>query len=127
MYLTPMATAFHILSAGYDHQLMQTRSMLLRHAGFMVDEAHDLMGVLGCVKSDSFDALVICHTIPENEQRWIISLVRRVRGLLPIICIRATVYGSAQEGCSVSTNEPGEFLAAIGKAIQHPRELRSPC
>jgi DNA-binding NtrC family response regulator len=125
MYLTSMATAFHILSVGYDPQLMQTRSMLLRRAGFVVDEGYNLRSVLGCVKSDSIDALVLCHTIPENEQRWLISAVRKVRRLLPIICVRASVYDSPQEGCVVSTNEPREFLAAIGKAIQHPLEPRS--
>jgi DNA-binding response OmpR family regulator len=120
-----MATAFRILSAGYDHQLMQTRSMLLRHAGFVVDEAYNLKGVLGCVKSDSIDAVVLCHTIPKNEQRWLITSVRKVRRLLPIICVRASAYDSGQEGCLVSTNEPAEFLAAIGKAVQHPLEPTS--
>jgi len=119
-----MATAFHILSAGYDHHLLQSRSMLLRHAGFVVDEAHHLMGVLGCVKSDSIDALVLCHTIPENEQRWLISSVRKVRQLLPIICIKCSVYESPQEGCTTATNEPFDLLTVIQKAIQTPAPQR---
>jgi DNA-binding response OmpR family regulator len=100
-----MATP-HIISAGYNLTLMKSRSMLLRHAGFVVDEAYNLMGVLGLVKSDSVDAIVLCHTMPGNEQCWLISFVRKVRRLLPIICIKGGDYGSPTEGCVITANEP---------------------
>ena len=83
--------AFRILSAGYDHELIQSRSLLLRQAGFVVDEAYSPLGILGLVKSASVDAVVICHTIPGNEQRWLISSVRKVHRLLPVICIKASI------------------------------------
>lgn len=112
--------AFHILSAGYDRELMQTRSMLLRHAGFVVDEAYTLAGVLSLVTSDSIDAVLLCHTIPRNECRWLISSIRDVRRLLPIICIKAGIYDSPQDECLITTNEPADLLAVLGRATQTP-------
>lgn len=113
-------TAFRIVSAGYDHDLMHTRSMVLRQAGFVVDEAYSPLGVLGLVKSDSIDAVLLCHTIPKDEQRWLIVSIRKARLLLPIISIKASVYDSAQDGCFIATNEPVDLLGVLRRAIQPP-------
>ena len=111
----------HILSAGYDHLLMQSRSMLLRHAGFVVDEAYNPLGILGVIKTDSVDAVILCHTIPQGEQRWLISSMRKERRLLPIICIKESAFDSPQDGCLIASNEPEDLLAAIRSAIQRPQ------
>ena len=114
-------TALHLVSAGYDPHLMQTRSLVLRHAGFVVDEAYNLLGVLGVIKTDSVDAVVLCHTIPKDEQQWLILSIRQVYRLLPIISIEASIYDSPQEDCLRSTNEPDYLLATIGKAVHRPQ------
>jgi DNA-binding response OmpR family regulator len=110
----------HIISAGYDPTLMKSRSMLLRHAGFVVDEAFNIMGVLGLVKADSVDAVVLCHTIPGREQRWLISSVRKVHRSLPIICIKGNDYDSPTEDCLITANEPVDLLEVIRSAIRSP-------
>ena len=95
--------------------------MLLRHAGFVVDEAYNPLGILGVVKADSVDAVILCHTIPGDEQQWLISAMRKARRLLPIICIKANAYDSPQEDCLISTTEPDDLLGAIRDAIQYPQ------
>ena len=99
---------------------MQTRCLVLRQAGFIVDEAYSLLGIVGGIKSDSIDAVLLCHTIPRNEQRWVISSIRNARRLLPIICIKESAYDSQQDGCLSSTNEPDDLLAAVQEAIRQP-------
>jgi DNA-binding response OmpR family regulator len=115
-----MATV-HIVSAGYDHHLMQSRSMMLRHAGFIVDEAYNPLAILGVIQTDSVDAVVLCHTIPENEQRVLIASMREVCRLLPIISIQGSIYDTPVEDCFTSTKEPEYLLAIIRKAIHHPK------
>jgi hypothetical protein len=118
---TLLMAAVHIVSAGYDSHLMQTRSLVLRHSGFVVDEAYNPWGVLGVIKAGSVDAVVLCHTIPKDEQRRLILSIRKLRCLLPIISIEASIYDSPQEDCLRSTNEPDYLLATIGKAIHRPQ------
>lgn len=77
----------HLLSVGYDKALIYTRTLVLRGAGFHVDEAFNLKNALTLVESDSIDVLILCHTLSKEEQRQLISAVRKLRGLLPIICI----------------------------------------
>jgi len=99
--------------------------MVLRQAGFVVDEAYSPLGILGLVKSDSVDAVLLCHTIPRDEQRWLIVSIRKVCLLLPIVSIKASLYESPQDGCLIATNEPGDLLGVLQRAIR-PRAFRSP-
>src|SRR5262249_19158531 len=90
MILTPMAQSCHILSLGYDRSLLASRTMVMQSAGFTVDEAYSVADVLRLVCDDSVEILVICHTVPLNEQEQLIPALREVRELLPVICIAAS-------------------------------------
>ncbi|HKD83001.1 MAG TPA: hypothetical protein VKH81_25150 [Candidatus Angelobacter sp.] len=107
----------HILSVGLDQFLMRSRSGLLRQAGFVVDEAYNLNAALAVVACDLVDILVLCHTIPRNEQRWLISQVRNERWLIPIICIHMRDYELAENGCVRVSNDPVELLDAVRAAV----------
>lgn len=110
----------HLLSVGYDPPLLRTRSFILRQAGFTVDEAYNLNGALGLVKSDSIDAVLLCHTVSQDKQRSFISAVRRARRLLPIICIRAHDHDVHQQDCVSVGSDPVELLEAVKSAASHP-------
>jgi len=103
----------HLLSVGYDPVLMQTRSLLLRQAGFTVDEAYNLNGAFARVKSDSIDAVLLCHTVPQDEQRSFISAARQLRRMLPIICIQAHDHDVHQHNCLSVGSDPAQLLEAI--------------
>jgi len=107
-------------------------SLVLRQAGFTVDEAYNLNSALGLLMSDSIDAVLLCHTIPKDKQRSFISAAHRERRLLPIICIKAQDHEGQQQDCVSVGSDPDELLEAskIGccphahqRAI--PREPRS--
>jgi DNA-binding response OmpR family regulator len=78
-----------ILSIGHDHHLLSLRSMLLRRAGFDVIEAYSTSDALRLAQSDAVDLTLVCHTLPKQEQRGIISAIRKYRRLMPILCIIA--------------------------------------
>ena len=79
----------HILSVGKDPALMSSRTMLLLKAGYAVQEAFTLDKAKVLVHSDSIDVTLLCHTVPERDQRLLIYLAREEKRLMPILCIRS--------------------------------------
>lgn len=114
-----MARNFHVLSFGYDRSLMATRSLLLRDSGYVVQEAFSRQQALAQASSDLVDVLLICHTVPENESKALVSAVRKQRLMIPILCIGETDYSDPfKEGCTVIASTPQELLAAVHSAAK---------
>jgi DNA-binding response OmpR family regulator len=109
-----------ILSMGDDPHLMTVRTLLLRSAGYVVDEAYERGAALGRAQCDSVDALLICHTVPKFERRWLIANVREKRKLMPILCLTLWIHESKDEGCISVESDPEELLNALRLAIKLP-------
>lgn len=108
----------HLLSVGYDKHLMHTRGMVLRKAGFIVDETFNVKAALALVRSDSIDGMILCHTVPKAEQRWLIAGVREIRKLLPIVYVSDLEVFKPEEGCIGTTNDPSQLVRVVMNAIQ---------
>ena len=102
-----------VLTVGYETQLLETRSMVLRHAGYAVKEARILSAALREIESDHVDILVLCNTIPPTERRWFAKEVLNRRRLLPVICIKAHSYEQNVPGCVAVENDPDSLLKAL--------------
>jgi len=120
-----MARVVQVLSVGYDRNLMLSRSLLLRNSGYEVMEAHSRHQALALVRSAEIDVLLICHTVPENEQRALVSAVRKQRLLIRILCMSESDFLPAPiEGSTIVSNAPAELLAAIHLAANGRRAVR---
>jgi DNA-binding NtrC family response regulator len=108
-----MAHATHILSFGYDPILLPLRSMVLRRSGYVVEEAYSVAEAFRAVQSDVIDLLLICHTVPANEQNQLIASIRSVRRLLPVLCVTNQEFAHSTENCFAVTNSPMELLDAV--------------
>jgi DNA-binding response OmpR family regulator len=106
---------------GYDSDLMIVRTLILRRAGYMVEEVHEGTAALSGAQCDSVDALLICHTVPESETRWLITNVREKRKLMPILCLTLEIHELSNDGCIGVENRPEELLNALRRAIELPR------
>lgn len=113
-----MMAVCHLLSVGYDKSLMHSRTLVLRQAGFIVNEAFNLQSALSLVKSDSIDVMILCHTIFRQQQTRLISAVRKVREMLPIVCIECADYELSLEGCINAHKDPNEFLNIVKHAAR---------
>lgn len=111
-------SAPHLLCVGYDQTVTHSRAMVLRHAGFIVDEAYSLNGVLGLVKSDLVDVLLLCHTLSKGEQRRLIAEVREERRMLPIIYIKLQDHELPHAGCIGAGNDPADLVDAVRSALR---------
>jgi DNA-binding response OmpR family regulator len=89
-----MTTPPHILSVGKNPTLMSSRSLILRNAGYLVDEAYSVDKAINLVEADAIDAVLICHTVSRNDQQALISTVRKKRRLMPVLCVRSYAYES---------------------------------
>ncbi|HZU42786.1 MAG TPA: hypothetical protein VE994_08950 [Terriglobales bacterium] len=85
-----------VLSISYDVVLLNTRSMILRQEGYAVQSAQTLQDAVELSQRTRFDAAIIGHSIPEEDQRrmaeevrtncdgvWVIALTRREGEQLP--------------------------------------------
>jgi hypothetical protein len=112
-----------ILSMGGDPYLMTVRTLLLRSAGYVVDEAYERGAALSRAQCDSVDALLICHTVPKSERRWLIVNIREKRKLMPILCLTLGIHEVPDEGCISVESYPEELLNALRLAIKLPGGL----
>jgi DNA-binding response OmpR family regulator len=110
----------HVLSVGYDRELIHVRSLVLRSAGFVVDEAHNLQGALCLVQLDSMEVLLLCHTVPRVERGYFIADVREMKPSLPIVCIKAHPHELRVPGCLSVENDPVALLKCLKLAIEFP-------
>lgn len=107
----------NILSVGSDLSLMSSRSLILRAAGYRVEEAYTVDKAINLVAEDFIDAMLICHTVARNDQQTLISAARKKRSLLPILCIRSYHYESPPRTCVAIDNDPELLLNAVRKAL----------
>ncbi len=110
-----------ILSMGCDRNLMIARTLLLKNAGYVVDEAYKRVAALSRAQCDSVDVLLICHTVPKSQRRWLIVNVREKRRFLPILGLTPGINELPDDGCIGVQNDPEELLNALKLAITFPR------
>jgi len=115
-----MTSPAHILSVGRDPALMYSRTLLLRNAGYSVQEALTLDKAKDLVYSDSIDVTLLCHTLPESDQRLLIFLIRQKRRLMPILWIRSYEHQSAPRTCIAVDNAPEALLQCLQSVMQSP-------
>jgi DNA-binding NtrC family response regulator len=110
----------HILSVGNDPSLMSSRSLVLRAAGYVVKEAYTVDKAINLAAADLIDAILICHTIPKDDKKLLISAVREKRNLMPVLCIRSSDYETPPRTCTPVDNEPEVLLNTLRLATTPP-------
>lgn len=107
----------YILSVGKNPSLMSSRSLLLRAAGYRVEEAYTVDKAVNLVEEDFIDAMLLCHTISRDDKQVLISTVRRKRPSMPVLCLRSYAYESVPRTCIAVDNDPEEMLNALRNAV----------
>lgn len=115
-----MTVPLHILSFGRDPTLMSSRTLLLLNAGYAVEEAYTLEKAIELVDSHSIDLALICHTASQRDQQVFISVVRKKRRPMPVLCIRSYAYESAPRACTPVDNDPEVLLHCVKSLVPTP-------
>jgi hypothetical protein len=106
-----------ILSLGYEPVLMAVRALLLRQAGYQVQNTFSRERVMRHLGGGEFHLLIICHTVPADEQSSLIASVRRLRPGLRIVCLSPLPAPSMRHGCAVAAATAPEFIEDIEQVL----------
>ncbi|MCU1253932.1 MAG: hypothetical protein JWM83_231 [Candidatus Angelobacter sp.] len=107
-----------LLSFGYDRVMLLTRSMVLRNAGYSVEEVCRWHDAWTRAQADAIDAVLLCHTVPAREQELLLAAIRAKRRLMPVFCvIHQIVLGTCAEGCIPLDSAPEELLFGLQSAL----------
>jgi DNA-binding response OmpR family regulator len=111
-----------LLSFGYDKMMLLTRSMVLRTAGYKVEEVSHWHDAFSRAQADVIDAMVLCHTVPLREQESLLTAIRAIRRLLPVFCVvHQVVLDTCIEGCIAIDSDPEELLSGLQSALRQVR------
>jgi CheY-like chemotaxis protein len=115
--LMPDKKQFRILSFGYEPVLMTVRALLLRKAGYRVQNTFSRESVMRHLDSGEFHLVIICHTVPSDEQNSLIASIRRLRPGLRVVCLSPLPAPSRRGACAVAATTAPEFLDDIEQAL----------
>ena len=99
---------FRILSFGRDSSLLESRATVLSSAGYEVTSVRALPDLVRELDMEYSDAIVLCHSLTENETHAALLLVKSAGRDTPVIHI-----------CTGSPDPIFEFVFRSG----HPEEL----
>jgi DNA-binding response OmpR family regulator len=103
-----------IVHVGQDRFLIKMRSIILRQAGFVVDEAYTMRAARAL--SGLVDVVLICHTLPRKDREQLALAVREKALSVPVVCICSYPFEDTPDGCMSVGNAPREILAAMAAA-----------
>ena len=115
------AMANRILSISYDGPLLVTRQMLLQAYGYEVTSAEGFAEALEhCDGEETFDLVIMGHSIPFKDKRQIINQIRKRRAIPVLALLRPGESPLAEASESVEPNDPRLLVAAVKRLIGTP-------
>ena len=110
-----------ILSIGIDSDLLSTRNLVLRKAGYSVAGATDLHRAMDLLRRVWFDMVILCHAIPKEKREQAVEAIKQVQPRANVIALRA---GGEQldahvDGVVDSFN-PEHLLESIAEILTQP-------
>lgn len=112
--------SFRILSFGHDSALLESRAVLLASAGYEVTSVAALSDLIREFDVQHSDAIVLCHTLTEDETHAALLLVKSAGRDTPIIHVFTGRLDPVFEFASPS-DHPEELLLALASAVRGVR------
>ncbi len=110
-----------ILSIGTDSDLLSTRNLVLRKAGYAVAGATDLPRAIELLRRAWFDIVILCHAIPKNQREEAIGKIRDVQPRASVIALQATSETpDAPVDAVIESFNPEHLLQSIADVLNHP-------
>jgi CheY-like chemotaxis protein len=113
------ANMFRILLAGSDSRLLATRAAVLAKTGASVVHRNP-METIEILDRETFDLVVLCHTLPESDVAVIVDRVHQKISGAKILMVTSELDGCRIQGDSKidATSMPApEHLVALAKEL----------
>jgi len=112
-----------ILSLSYDRSLARTREMLFLGAGFQVTTYMNTALAIQACQRESFDLIVVGHSIPLNERRSLLKEVRELCGTPILAMLRhgeAPLHGA--DYLFDASQNPAHLLEMVIHILGRPKQ-----
>jgi|SRR5579864_1849546 len=106
-----------VLMIGRDQMLVETRSQVLRTAGYTVVSAYTQLQAIDKFVEGNFDVVLLCHSIPVDGRENLASVLREHKSRTPIVCV-ARVDGQF-DGFADATieNDPKALIHSLREVL----------
>jgi DNA-binding response OmpR family regulator len=101
-----------ILSAGRDDRILEARNRALIAAGFEVISAGE-SGVVEELFQGRFDAVVLCHSLREDDRRRLAGIIKNYCPSTPVIVVSDLHGKKFNYGTLTVPNYPAEIISAV--------------
>jgi len=112
---------FVVLSVSADHALLETRSLLLRTAGYTVVEQSSTDAAANQFLAGDFDAVLLCHSLPVDQRSRLIGLIHSHSASTPILII-SDRFLEFDRRVVVVENDPESLLREVAALVSKPVE-----
>ena len=102
-----------VLAVGLDPSLLETRSLVLQSAGYMVESASSVKEAVDRFQSGDFDLVLLCHSVPIKDRDHLTSLIRAFGSRTPIVSIAENLGECDAFANATLEDGPNTFLAGI--------------
>ena len=107
-----------ILMVGRDRVLTETRSQVLRAAGYSVATTFTPRQAIDEFMKGDFDLVLLCHSIPGDARERLASVLREHTSRTPIISV-ASFDGQFDDFADATIgNDPGLLLGSLREVLQ---------
>jgi DNA-binding response OmpR family regulator len=115
---------FVVLNVSADPALLETRSLMLKTAGYTVVEQSSTQEAANQFLAGDFDAVLLCHSLTQDQRSWLIGLIRSHSPSTPILIISARLFDFDQRA-RVVENDPEGLLREVAALAAKPAKTYS--
>jgi DNA-binding response OmpR family regulator len=108
-----------ILSISYDQSLLQTRELMLAHAGYEVESAVGFSAAIQACEKRDFDLVIMGHSIPPEDKATIVRQLRAVCAT-PILALQRPNESPLKTAeYNLDSGDPQRFLSYVKEITNH--------
>lgn len=109
-----------ILNVGQDPMLLDTRSIILRSAGYTVESAWSVKQAVTQFLAGDFDGVILCHSIPVKDRDRLTCLIRASGSLTPVIAVSESPSQCDSFADATIEPDPKKLLRGIKEVFDRP-------
>jgi CheY-like chemotaxis protein len=102
-----------ILSVGENLTLLETRNMILRAAGYIVESARSLKQAIDHCVAREFDVVIMCHSVSSKDRDCLTCWIRASGSPTAVVSVPGNLGQSDDFADANLGHEPEKFLSGI--------------
>jgi DNA-binding response OmpR family regulator len=112
-----------VLSVGFDPQLLVTRDLVLRSAGYIVVSVYSLKEAAERFQGGDFDLVLLCQSIPAKEKDRLCSWIRATGSGIPVVAVSGSLYPRDVDAGVTVGSDPRTLLWGIREVLINSENL----